>query len=444
MSSGGNAPAFVVADMVDHIVAAQVLQKLGTLHHVGADHVVPHYLAAEIGTGLDHALDGFGMCPRHDDHMRCSRLGHHFGLQVAAIHGLEIGDNRGVGEGLSQGADPMQSFRQDQGSARFQPVDSGAHGQRGGFKSFVNVGEVERDLNNGFHEGVAEGLQINAKTGSFVTTKIMRNATPSPLRPRERPKRSVTEISRWRRLRQQWMATLEPALLFQRLFDHIPGVYFFAKNRDGRLMFASQGLLQRYDMRDDSEILGRTDFDLNPDTMAQAYVDDDDHILAGETALIERIELWWDSQGMPDWFLVTKLPLLDIKGRVQGVMGVLRRPDESERRLPVFQTVAKAVEIMRRDYAKALNVADVARSCGQSLRQLQRRFQTAFGITPQEFLIKTRVLASMRLLEESSLAMSEIAERCGFVDASSFTQHFRKRLRVAPATYRRQLLRVGT
>ena len=52
-------------------------------------------------------------------------------------------------------------------------------------------------------------------------------------------------------------------MLFQRLFDHLPGVYFFAKNRDGHLMFASQGLLQRYQMHDDSEFIGRTDFDLS-------------------------------------------------------------------------------------------------------------------------------------------------------------------------------------
>ena len=233
------------------------------------------------------------------------------------------------------------------------------------------------------------------------------------------------------------MAGLEPTGLFQRLFDHIPGVYFFAKNQAGHLMFASQGLLDRYQMSDDSDFIGRTDFDLNPDTMAQAYVDDDHRLLAGKVTIVERIELWWDRQGMPDWFLVTKLPLLDKRHRVQGVMGTLRRPDEAERRLPVFQTVARAVELIRRDYAKPLSIEDIATVCGQSLRQLQRRFQTAFGITPQEFLIKTRVLAATRLLEQTTLTVGEIAVQCGFVDASSFTQHFRKRLRQTPLQYRR-------
>jgi transcriptional regulator GlxA family with amidase domain len=69
---------------------------------------------------------------------------------------------------------------------------------------------------------------------------------------------------------------------------------------------------------------------------------------------------------------------------------------------------------------------------------LQRRFQSAFGITPQEFLLKTRVLAAVRLLEETSLTAGEIARNCGFVDASSFTQHFRKRMGVSPAAYRKR------
>jgi hypothetical protein len=116
--------------------------------------------------------------------------------------------------------------------------------------------------------------------------------------------------------------------------------------------------------------------------MAQAYVDDDKRLLAGKAEVIERIELWWDSQGIPDWFLVTKLPLFDKRRRVQGVMGTLRRPDEAERRLPVFQTVALAVEIIRRDFSKPLLIEDVAKSCGQSLRQ--RLWHHAAGVSAQD------------------------------------------------------------
>ena len=270
----------------------------------------------------------------------------------------------------------------------------------------------------------------------MVTTKIMRNTTA--LKPRDRPRRDAGEIVCWRRKRERWMASLEPTGMFQRLFDHIPGVYFFAKDGEGNLMFANEGLLRRYQMPDDSEFIGQTDFDLNPDSMAQAYVDDDKRILSGEAKRVERIELWWDSQGMPDWFLVTKLPLVDKRGRIQGVMGLLRRPDDAERKLPVFQTVARAVEIIRGDFAQPLKMDEVAIACGQSLRQLQRHFQSAFGISPQDFLIKTRLLAAIKLLESTTLPLSEIARRCGFVDQSAFAQHFRRRMGVTPGVYRKR------
>ena len=171
----------------------------------------------------------------------------------------------------------------------------------------------------------------------------MRNTTL--LRPRERSLRTKSEIARWRTHRSQWFNTLEPSLLFQRLFDHIPGVSFFAKDANGHLMYASQGLLNRYQMLDDSEILGRTDFDLNPGSMAQAYVDDDKHLLCGKAKLVERIELWWDRQGMPDWFLVTKMPLMDQKGRPQGDARAARSARGTQsRRIIITWAVSDAAE----------------------------------------------------------------------------------------------------
>lgn len=259
----------------------------------------------------------------------------------------------------------------------------------------------------------------------------------TPLKPRERRPRPAKDITRWKTQRASWFASLDETRGFQRLFDHVPGVYFFAKDAHGHLMFASDGLLQRYRMPDDSDFIGRTDFDLNPGSMAEAYVNDDTRLLSGEVKSIERLELWWDHQGIPDWFSVTKLPLYDRKRRVAGVMGMLRRPDAAERQLPVFQTVARAVEIIRRDHGRMLLIEDVARACGQSLRQLQRRFQSTFGISPQEFLVKTRVLAAARLLEETALPANEIARRCGFVDASNFALHFRRRTGLTPLAYRR-------
>lgn len=260
------------------------------------------------------------------------------------------------------------------------------------------------------------------------------------LRPKLRRRlRSWSEIAELRKHRSQWLASLASLASeapFLELFDHIPGISFFAKDREGRTMFASHRILERYQMQAETEMLGLTDFEINPDPMAESYVRDDERLLKGAAKRVERIELWFDRLGLPDWFLVTKLPLLDKRGRPHGVMGILRRVDGQEMKLPLFQTVSKAVSVIRQDYAKPLIIAEVAAACGESVRQLQRRFNAAFGITAREFLIRTRVLAAARLLEESNLTVSEIAARTGFVDASSFAEQFKIRCRMTPTDYR--------
>jgi AraC-like DNA-binding protein len=243
----------------------------------------------------------------------------------------------------------------------------------------------------------------------------------------------------WRSHRAKWLAGLGGESGFQLLFDHIPGVAFFAKDREGHLLYASQALLARYGMADESGILGFKDHDINPKSMADAYVEDDARLHSGSAKVIERMELWWDLQGLPDWYLVTKIPLYARDGSCAGVAGILRAPAESERSLPVFQTVARAVEVIRRDYATHLRIEVLAEACGQSLRQLQRHFQRAFGLTPQEFLLKTRVIAAARLLENTSLSTGQIADSCGFPNTNAFGHHFRIRTGVTPAAYRKKV-----
>lgn len=249
-------------------------------------------------------------------------------------------------------------------------------------------------------------------------------------------KRSRKTISQWLTRREGWIAEFDPGFLFHRLFDQIPGVHFFVKDQNGHTMFVSSGILERYRMQNDEEMLGLTDFDINPGSMAKTYVEDDRRLMSGEADRIERMELWFDRQGMVDWFVVTKLPLVNRQGKARGVIGVLRRPAQAERQLPLFETVAAAVEHIRRDFRTPLLISEVAQSCGLSLRQLQRRFNDAFGMSPQEFLLKTRITAAARLLEESSMRAGEIATSCGFVDQSAFASHFKKWTGMTPTTYR--------
>jgi AraC-like DNA-binding protein len=239
------------------------------------------------------------------------------------------------------------------------------------------------------------------------------------------------------RTRDRWLSKVHSSAHFHMLFDHLPGVSFYCKDTQGRFMLASRGFLRHHQLRHERDILGLTDFDLAPQHMAAGYVRDDLRLLSAKARCVERVELWFDEQGTPDWFFVSKLPLKDADGRICGTAGIVRPAAAHEMQLPVIQDLARAVEIIRRDFAGPVVLSDVARKCSLSVRHFQRRFQHAFGFSPQEFLMKTRVIAALKLLEETNLSTAEIAEGCGFVDGSSFAEQFRQRVGESPTAYRK-------
>jgi AraC-like DNA-binding protein len=254
-------------------------------------------------------------------------------------------------------------------------------------------------------------------------------------------KRSQKELIAFARERIDWFGNVSPDSLLHPLLAEVSGLIYWAKDRQGRFMVASREILRRYNMASEKDILGLTDHDITPKAIADDYVMADAILLSGDQQRVERLELGFDSQGTLDWFVVTKLAMFDQRGRVIGTMGIQRRAEEHSTSLPLVQVVSKAVEIIRRDYAKSVIMADVAKASGHSLRQLQRNFQSAFGISPQEFLIKTRVLAAMTRLDETHHAINTIARDCGFVDASSFAMQFKQRSGMTPRAYRTRVKR---
>jgi AraC-like DNA-binding protein len=117
-------------------------------------------------------------------------------------------------------------------------------------------------------------------------------------------------------------------------------------------------------------------------------------------------------------------------------MGVLQSYDDRARSLPPLHGLSKAITYVRERYPEEIRMEDLARLAGLSQRQLQRKFRGLFGVSPHEFILKTRLLAACHRLRETDQSLAEISDECGFPDQSAFSRHFRAHIGMTPRQYR--------
>ncbi|MFT6862281.1 MAG: PAS domain S-box-containing protein [Akkermansiaceae bacterium] len=224
-----------------------------------------------------------------------------------------------------------------------------------------------------------------------------------------------------------------------KLFDHLPGYSFFAKDFEGTIMSANRPFYERFGFRSKEEIVGKSDFDLFPAGLADKFRRDDLAVMDKGEAMLGIVELFLNRQGIPDWHLTNKLPVADRDGRMIGVMGTVRNYATQAKMIQPFVQIEAAVDFIRDHFRGPISVRDLAIRVGLSPRQFDRKFKEAFEISPQQFIIKTRILAGCEALADLDRPIADVAFELGFCDQSSFTMHFRKQMGITPLQYRKRL-----
>lgn len=223
---------------------------------------------------------------------------------------------------------------------------------------------------------------------------------------------------------------------FQQLFEHLPGVYFFVKDRQSRMVCASQPFWEHLGAKSEAEIIGRTDHDFFPQHAADHFQRDDELVMSTGQPLIGRVELWYNEQRVLDWFVTNKLPIRDLRGEIIGVMGIVRSYEGQRRSMQPMTLINSTVDYIREHHHERLTVEELAERAALSPRQLHRKFREVFGLSVQEFLVKTRIQAASDTLLHSDQPIAQIAVDFGFCDQSAFTQLFRKHMGLTPRRFR--------
>ena len=110
------------------------------------------------------------------------------------------------------------------------------------------------------------------------------------------------------RKRTTFLESISADSAFYQLFDHLPGISFFAKNEKFELVCANHAFLERLGFQSEGDIIGKTDFELFPRSLAKHFRIADDYVLTTGKPKLNIVELFINT-------LLENLDLFDLGDR---------------------------------------------------------------------------------------------------------------------------------
>jgi len=221
------------------------------------------------------------------------------------------------------------------------------------------------------------------------------------------------------------------------LFDHIEGFLYFVKDTQLRFVAVNQRLVEKLGRQSAQEILGKTDYDFLPDSMADAYAKDDRAVLTTGKPLLNKVELVPRGGGFIDWSITTKIALRAADGSIKAIAGATRPFASGTSGIDIDRELGPALELMKAQFASTIKIPDLAKKTGLSLSAFERKFKKVFHMTARAYVRHLRVHEACYLLSHSSHQLVEIAHHCGFSDQSHLSREFSRIMKKTPLTYRK-------
>lgn len=237
-------------------------------------------------------------------------------------------------------------------------------------------------------------------------------------------------------LQTELFSRLAEAFTGEALFDCLPDLVFFIKNRRGEYVVVNQTLVERCGKREKAELIGRRVDEMFPGPLAAGYRAQDEAVFRHGTAIRNQLEIHFYASGATGWCLTNKLPLRNKAGNVIGLVGISKDLQAANHRSRDYASVARVVKHIQSNFSTPLRVKELAKLAGLSPYQFEQRLRAIFQITGGQFIQKVRMENAMRLLRETDSPIAQIALDCGYSDQSAFTRQFRQTTGMPPSDYR--------
>lgn len=107
--------------------------------------------------------------------------------------------------------------------------------------------------------------------------------------------------------------------------------------------------------------------------------------------------------------------------------------DAGEKEAPVLKA---ALQFMEANLSRQITLQDIAGEVNVSLYHFARLFKKAYGYSPYEYVLLARINRAKHLLRTTDEPIKVIAQRVGYVNASTFSSVFTAKVGLSPTAFR--------
>jgi PAS domain S-box-containing protein len=165
------------------------------------------------------------------------------------------------------------------------------------------------DIKRMQHEAVEKAEQLSAQEEELRQNLEEMQATQEDLR------RQLDENEKMKN------ALNKEKALMDALMDNVPEHIYF-KDLDSRFIRFSKSMLKLFGLKEEKELIGKSDFDFFDEAHSRPAFNDEQKIIKTGQAIIDLEEKEVMEDGRVSWVNTTKMPLRDANGKVIGTFGI--------------------------------------------------------------------------------------------------------------------------
>ena len=185
---------------------------------------------------------------------------------------------------------------------------------------------------------------------------------------------TITDITK---LKQAEESLKRERNLFRVLIDNLPDA-IYVKDSECRKTIANVADVRNMGSQSESEVLGKTDFDVYPADIAAGFYADDLSVIQTGKSVLNKEEFFFNKDGKKDWLLTFKLPMRDDEGKIIGLVGIGREITEQKRVMETLTLLSHTVKSI----GESISITDLE----NNLLFVNDAFLKTYGYTEQELI----------------------------------------------------------